>query len=161
MSRLLEQIADLMEQAVVKGNAAFDAAKKGAPEDLIRLYVATDESYDRLDKARKELYAMLEGVSRNYIPEVLAERQIKTISLDDIKRRITVAVRISASIVPDNKALAFQWLRDNKADALIQETVNAGTLSSFAKQRLEEGYELPEELFKMNTMQYTSVTKIK
>jgi hypothetical protein len=154
-------IAEQLENAVLAAQTRFETAKKGEPDAMIRLYVAADEEYDRLDKARKAMGALLEGVSRNFIPELMAERSIKTISLDDIKRRISVSTRISASIVPDQKAMAFNWLREHGAAELIQSTVNAGTLSSFAKERIEEGFDLPGDLFKMSSMQYTSVTKLK
>jgi len=158
-------IAEHLEQAVIEGQAYFDALKKsGNSLDVIREYVRVDEEYERLDKARKALYALLEGISRNVIPEMLQEQQMRTVSLEDIKRRITVSTRISCSILPEKKLDAYNWLRDPQQDAgaLIQETVNAGTLSSFAKQRMEElGLEMPEGLFKMSSMQYTSVTKIK
>lgn len=156
----IAQIAEALEGAVSNAQAAFNDLKKGDPDEMIRVFVRVGEDYERLDAARKALNALLEGVSRNYIPELLEERSIKTISLDDIKKRITVSLRISCSITDKDKG--FQWLRENDAGSLIQPTVNAGTLSSFAKQYMEEkGKELPADIFKMSSMKYTSVTKIK
>lgn len=140
----------------------LDENKGAPPETIIRMWIACQEAYEAHDEERKALYATLEGISRNFIPEAMQERMIKTLSLDDIKRRVTVNVRVSCSIVPDRKDLAFQWLRENGAEALIAPTVNASALSSFAKSQLTEfGRDLPVDLFKTSSLQYTSATKIK
>lgn len=162
---IMNELADRLERAVIEGEAAFNAAQAtGNPDELARMYVRVDEEYDRLDKARKAMYALLERVSRYMIPEMLQERKIRSLTLEDIKKRVGVSTRISCSIIPERKASAFDWLRDptQQAEALIQETVNAGTLSSYAKQRVEElGMDMPEDMFKMSSMQLTSVTKVK
>jgi hypothetical protein len=54
----------------------------------------------------------------------------------------------------------MNWLRDNGAESLIIETVNAQTLASYAKSVMEEeGKDLPHNLFKTNILTYTSITK--
>jgi hypothetical protein len=162
---IMIELAERLERAVAEGEIAFEEVRAtGNPDDAARLYVRVEEEYDRLDKARKAMYALLERVSRGIIPEMMLERKLRSITLDDIKRRVGVSTRISCSIIPEQKAPAFDWLRDPAQDAgaLIQETVNSGTLSSYAKQRIEElGMEMPEGMFKMSSLQYTSVTKIK
>jgi hypothetical protein len=40
----------------------------------------------------------------------------------------------------------FEWLRENDLGSLIQETVNARTLSSAVKGLLEDGETIPEEM---------------
>jgi hypothetical protein len=44
--------------------------------------------------------------------------------------------------------------------AIVKETINASTLAAFAKAELEEGRELPEELFNVFIGQNTSVTRV-
>lgn len=138
----------------------LDGNKSGDMTEFLRMYYRVTEQYELLDGARKELNAMLEGVSRNYIPEIVLEKQVKTITLEDIKRRFTVATRISCSLL--DKDRGFQWLRENNAGDLIQPTVNSSALSSYAKNYIETtGKDLPPALFKISTMNYTSVTKVK
>jgi hypothetical protein len=80
---------------------------------------------------------------------------VKTITLPDIGR-VTVNVRWSASML--NKERGMEWLRETGNDGLIITTVNAQTLSSFAKEMALEGMPLPEELFKVGTAQHISIT---
>ena len=80
---------------------------------------------------------------------------VKTIKLDDGKR-VTVNVRWSASTVDMQKAM--EWMRQTGNDGLIIETINARTLTSFAKAETLAGRPLPEELFNVGTAQHISVT---
>jgi hypothetical protein len=61
-----------------------------------------------------------------------------------------------------DKERGFTWLRENEHEGLITETVNSITLSAFAKEMLEvNGTELPDDIFKVGTQAYTSITKAK
>jgi hypothetical protein len=71
-----------------------------------------------------------------------------------------VSQRWSASIL--DKELGHRWLHDNGHGGLIIPTVNASSLSAFAKDLMEnEGKELPEHIFKTGRLTYTSITKAK
>ena len=60
-----------------------------------------------------------------------------------------------------DKVAGMGWLRDEGHGDLIQETVNASSLSAFAKSYIEEtGKDLPADLFKLSNLRYTSVTKL-
>lgn len=152
---------DHLEQFNLDLNNWYASAKSGNFEDVLRMFFRVREGYNELEDARKRLNEKLEEISRQLIPEVMLERQVKTITLADVERRFTVSTRISCSIAEGKKEPAFIWLRGHDAGALIQETVNAGTLSAFAKSQLEDkGTELPPDLFKTSTMQFTSITKV-
>ena len=60
-----------------------------------------------------------------------------------------------------DKQKGLEWLRTSGNAGLIQETVNAGTLSSFAKGETLAGHPLPDHLFKVGTAQryLSSITK--
>jgi hypothetical protein len=45
--------------------------------------------------------------------------------------------------------------------ALVKETINAQTLAAFARSEMEEGRELPDDIFTIQIGQNTSVTKVK
>ena len=65
-----------------------------------------------------------------------------------------------ASIIAEKRPQAFQWLRDNGYGDIIQETVNASTLSAFAKTLLEtENKELPEEFFRVHAESQATLTR--
>jgi|GEM_PF-5192136 len=142
--------------------AIKDMAKDGDLPEACRGYKALDDAYKGMDTSRKAVYAQLESISRQVIPELLAEAGVTniTVQIGDLSYRFGKSQRVNFSILPEKKETAFDWLRANGGDAIIQETVNAGTLSTFGKDFLKaKGMDLPDNLFAMSTLIYTSVTK--
>lgn len=134
--------------------------KRGKLSDALRFYKDTKDEYNRLDALRKELNEALESLSRNGLPEMMADEGVRTVTLDDIGYRFTVSHRYSCSMVNKDTVKGINWLKENGHGDLVIETVNSSTLASFAKSQLEEsGEELPTDIFKTSLMAYTSVTK--
>lgn len=119
---------------------------------------------EEIKECREALNAMSDNLSRITIPDIIANLKERTgekppFNIEGVGR-VTVSYRFSASMV--DKEAAFEWLRDNGHEGIIQETVNSSTLSAFAKNLLEtDGIELPPEAFKVGTSPYTSITKAK
>lgn len=158
----LNQILPLLAELKNLTQEVLDDARseKIKLNDLLRFYKAIKESHDELDALRKELNKLIEISKSVVIPELMLETGVKTITLDDIKRRFTVSSRITCSIL--DAVAGFEWLRSQGQGDLIRETVNSGTLSSYAKQYLEEtGAQLPPDIFKTNVQTITSMTKVK
>lgn len=160
MDGLSESAADL-KSVMFRVQSEFEEARKGKLPEALRLWYEISQQYEELDKARKELYAQIEQMSRATLPEMLDESDVKTITLEldgGRKVRFTKNARVSCSMV--DKEGGMNWLRESGNEALIQETVNSSTLSAFAKQYIEdEGRDLPPEMFKMSTLNYISATK--
>lgn len=93
------------------------------------------------------------------MPNRFDREKVKTFNTD--KFRVTRTVNIMASIFPEKKEEAFEWLRENGLGDLIKPTVNSSSLNSAAKEQIENGRELPEELFRTHTKDGTSITKLK
>ena len=126
---------------------------------LLRQYWMMDSKFEALNNERKVMHELLEKISRGTVPEVFEDTGVKTLTLDDIRRRFTVSSRFSCSMIKPDEGK--EWLRAEGHGALITETVNSGTLAAFAKSQMQEfGKELPPELFKLSTMNYTSITKV-
>ncbi len=106
--------------------------------------------------SREALGEMEEILSRNQIPELFDKRSLKTINIEAVGR-VTVSYKWSASII--DKDRGYEWLRTNGYESLITETVNASTLSAFAKELVQDGSELPDDIFKVGQNPYTSITK--
>lgn len=107
--------------------------------------------------AREALTEIEEKFSREYVPDTMRAQGIKTIHLEGIGR-VTINHRWSASML--DKERGMQWLRDTDNGSLIIETVNSSTLASFAREKMEEeGVDLPNDIFKVGQMAYTSITK--
>lgn len=129
--------------------------------EIIRHYNDLRIANETIKEARQALDELAEKFSREYVPEAMRANKVKTLTLEGIGR-ITISARWSASILEGKKPEAFQWLREDGNGGIIQETVNSGTLSSFAKAKFEDkGQELPAHLFKTGQMTFTSITKVK
>ena len=102
-----------------------------------------------------DLQKHVDSLSYEIIPTLFTNQGVKTITLPEIGR-VTINVRWSASML--NKEAGMQWLRDTGNEGLIITTVNAGTLSSFAKAETLAGKPLPSDLFKVGTAQHVSIT---
>ena len=154
----LSSITNDLQIMVATVREYLAGAKKQRLSDCLIKYQRLNEEYDALDSERKKIGAMIEEMSRQIIPEMMSEEGIKTITIEEVGRRFTVANRISASM-PDKEG-GMAWLRENGHEDLIQETVNSSSLSSFAKSYMEDaGMDLPEGLFKISTLRYVSSTK--
>lgn len=126
---------------------------------IIRHYDKLRLANARIKLAREALGDIEEDLSRRSIPEVMKEKGIKTINIEDVGR-VTVSYRFSCTML--DKDAGLNWLRSNGHGGIIIETVNSSTLSAFAKAQLEEeGVDLPDAIFKVGTSPYTSITKPK
>jgi hypothetical protein len=91
------------------------------------------------------------------MPARLDAEECKTFNTDD--SRVTRTAKVYASIPGDKREAAYQWLRDNGYEGLIQETVNSSSLSGAAKEMMANGNELPEDLFSVHTKDGISITR--
>ena len=96
-------------------------------------------------------------MSREVIPEIMTERGVRNITLDDVQRQFSKSIRVSASMA--DKPQALDWLRENDYGDLIQSSVNSSSLSSFAKQYIEETQKDLPDCFKISTMTVTQMRK--
>ena len=119
-------------------------------------YAYVRELHDSLKERITALGRHVESLSYQILPTMFANQNVKTISLPDIGR-VTVKVRWNATML--NKQGGMDWLRSTGNNGLIIETVNARTLTSFAQAETLAGHPLPEDLFKVGTAQYVSLTR--
>ena len=130
-----------------------------------RDHIAVIRHYDKLrqvtaqiKESREALAKMEETLSRESVPEVMREHNVKTITIEGVGR-VSLSNRWSASMA--DKTDGMEWLRKNGHGGVIQETVNAQTLGALAKELNADGVELPQPTFTTNVMTYTSITKVK
>jgi len=129
--------------------------------ELAHLYGAVRDLCDEFAAAAEVAGAASTQLSTQLIPAAFERENISTFTTAD-GYRVTLSTRFVASIKPDMKGEAWDWLRKNGLDALIVETVNASTLSAAGKKMIEdEGKELPEHLFNAHFMPSVSLTKTK
>lgn len=128
---------------------------------VIRHYDNLRQANEIIKEARRALDEMSEQWSREYVPDAMRAKNVKTITLEGVGR-VTISAKWSASIQDGKKPEAISWLKDGGNGSIVQETVNSSTLSAFAKAEFtEHGRELPVSLFKVGQMAYTSITRSK
>lgn len=126
---------------------------------IIRHYDTLRDLTRRIKDARESLDRLEEHLSRQAIPDVFLRHEIKTITVEGVGR-VTVSNKWGCSMI--DKEAGLRWLRETGNEGLIQETVNASTLAAFAKNLSDtEGKDLPDEIFKVGRVPYTSITKVR
>ena len=146
LSRLLDDI-EADTTAVVQTN---DIPK------IVTHFAYVRELHRSLKERVSALGEHVNGLSYNTIPTIFTNQNIKTINVVGLGT-VTISVRWGATML--NKGKGMEWLRATGNEGLIIETVNAQTLSSFAKEETLAGRPLPEDLFKVGTSQLVSITK--
>lgn len=139
----------------------LDQALKAGPIQLARAYVLMHRINERLlseDKALKPLKSLYGEYKNVKVPEAFEQAGVDNMPLSE-GFRVGITTNVRASVVPGQKAEAFAWLEENDKGDLIQPTLNASTLSAFAKECREKNIDLPAELFNVALMNNTTVTK--
>lgn len=153
-----EIISELIDIVKVGADESGANIRSGRLAEACRLYFYLSDQYDKLDDARKKIGFQLEHMSRDVIPDIMADEQTSTITLEDVQRRFTKSTRTTASMA--DKEAAFAWLREIGKGDLITSTVNSSSLSSFVKQYVVESQMDVPDCIKMNNMTITSVNKL-
>lgn len=154
---------------VVRGLDAVAAEIRDETQEVLttRNHVEVIKHYDLVRKAVEQTKVAREAIaeigdrlSKEHIPEIFREVKAKTGEKPPFKIEgvgsVSVVNKYSCTIL--DKQLGFDWLRANGHGGLITETVNASTISAFAKELIEvDGMELPPELFKTGINPHTSI----
>ena len=114
---------------------------------------------DTLKYLVKRINAVNTRMKEEIVPKKFEEQGVSSIVVEGY--RYVVMTNTRASVIADQKVDAYAWLRSNRLGDLITETVNASTLSATAKSLLEEGSELPDDMFRTYMLPNTSITKVK
>jgi len=127
--------------------------------DLLRKFKYLRDAYEEIDSVRKDLYNNIEFLSKTVIPDRLDSASGGgSIVLKDIGAQFVIGTRENVSMV--DKEAGMAWLAENGYGDLVTETVNASTLTAFAKDLLKtENLALPEDKFKHSSYRYTSIRK--
>jgi hypothetical protein len=140
-----------------KLNVVFPELIKSAP--MGKSIDATSSFFKMLDWFEDTVKAVRKEAAKAkevYLPEKFHEEEITTFNTD--RYRVSCSDRVFASITDNEDGKAFDWLRENDYGALIKPTVNASSLSSVAKELLESGRELPDDMFRVHNKSIVSIT---
>lgn len=133
-------------------------AKAGGAISLSRAFVVFHRLMTVWETKTKPFDALFERYKTLEVPEVFEQDGVTHVPLID-GYRVTTSYTLRASVLPEHKEAAYDYLRQYYPDTVI-ETVNASTLSALARQlRDEHNIDLPDELFRQVDMPGTSVTR--
>lgn len=158
--RDLQEASSLLSAASNAIQESLDALADAELHDAFAHYKRVKDAYEDLDSVRKGVHAKMEVMKNTILPEKMRDAKTtkQTVEIGNVAYTFYLSTRVSASMLDKNGGM--QWLRDEGHEGIITETVNASTLSAFAKSLLEEsGVELPEDLFKVSTMTQLAVRK--
>lgn len=128
-------------------------------EDVAASWAFLRDAQDAIDELKKQTTALVEAIGHQQLPERLDAAKVPNFTIEGVGR-FTRTERYFASMI--DKAAGLKWLRANGGGDLIQETVNAQSLSGFGRARLEEsGKDLPAKVFKVTLIPGVSLTRIK
>ena len=131
--------------------------------DLSTLLVAfydVKNDYEAVEELRKELYALVDKYNKFIIPKEMERRDIDKMQVASIARSFYPLTKTSTTVADKDKA--FEWLRANGGESLIQETVNSSTLSAFVTTMLKEtGKEPPADVIKRHSYTIIGISKYK
>lgn len=160
LATVLEDIDRLSQSvAALEGTGAAMGDNKAEPLSAVaEFYFKVVAVHEVADKVVKRAYHLKERYNKGVIPQRMTDDNVDGLRVPSIARSFSVVKKTSASFIDKEKGL--QWLRETGQGDMIQETVNAGTLSTFCRNMLlEEGIEPPADLVKMNTYDTTSMVK--
>lgn len=103
---------------------------------------------DKKEKLEGELSDTNKAIRRlaeQEIPEYMEENEIEKISIDGVGTLYTT-LKIYANVKKENKEAFYNWLREHGNEDMVQEYVFPATLNAFAKEQLNEGKPLPDDL---------------
>ena len=91
----------------------------------------------------KDTNIAIEVITKVLLPQKMDEQGIQNVKIDGVGR-ISLRGEVYASILAENRELAYDWLRNTGRAALITNTVNPSTLKAAAKEWIKNGEEIPE-----------------
>ena len=127
-------------------------------DELAKVYVEVKSLHAALDQIVKSWYHFKEYFNKRLLPEKLEDMGLDKASIPSIGYTVYPLHKYSASM--KDRDAGMDWLRSHEGKDLIKETVNAQTLTSFLRSRMEdEGIDPPDDLFNFNSYTITGMTK--
>jgi len=104
-------------------------------------------SIDELGEKKKALQKEYDDLRFNQVPDALDEAGVNSINIKGVGTLYT-ADDLNVS-VPDKQA-TYEWLSENGFGDIIKPYIFPQTVKAFVKEQINEGNELPDDLFKVS-----------
>lgn len=157
----LTRVIDALDKIGGAAEALRDHAESHpaiTPAELGFALFHLKELYEQADKQIKRVYHIKDAIDKAVLPNRMRDNGIDGFKIPEIARSFSIVEKTSASFI--DKESGLNWLRGIGQGDMVQETVNAGTLSAFCRNLvLEQGIDPPPDIVKMNTYSTTSMVK--
>lgn len=158
--RLTNVAGPITELAAQLAAWVEDAAKDTTVPvtEVARALLSIKEAHKELDTAVKKIYHVKDALEKFAVPTRLEMMDLDSIRVPEVARSFSVQNKMSASFLDKEKG--YEWLREIGQGDIIQETVNAGTLTSFVRNMiLDEGIDPPDDIVKVSEYKTISIAK--
>lgn len=164
MVKVLTAMADIAGKISLINRAMATSVtpclKESPMGDAIDMVAGLNGVIESVEECLKPVKAQLAFSKEVTMPERMDAEKVTTFNTE--RYRVTKTMKTLASIPADARADAYAYLRaDDNLATLITETVNSSSLSAAAKEIMEQGRELPEDLFKVYIKSGLSITRKK
>ena len=122
MSDIFDQMEEDFEQSLSSGVEKLDQDGLQTVAELARKIRDEEEYISSLESDLKKAKKGLMKLTDEDLPTMLAEIGLSSMKLDD-GSEVTVKQTYGASILVDNRPVAYEWLREKGYDDIIKNTV--------------------------------------
>ncbi len=110
---------------------------------LARQFRALKDRKETLEAELKTLTEDIKKLEVETLPALMDDNEVEKFTVEGVGT-IYQQVKVYANVKKENEQKFHDWLRETGNGDLIKAYVFPGTLSSFAKEQLEQGEELPD-----------------
>jgi hypothetical protein len=128
--------------------------------NLISLQGVLADNVSRLTNLADSLNKHVLNNRKHVIPGKMIDSGVRNMSIKDVGR-VHLESSHYVSIKDGNDIEAFTWLDDIGLGDVVKTTVNASTLKSRINQRLKNGEDVPEDIFKLTPYTEARISFIK
>ena len=140
---------ELRAEAKKKKWTAIQMARKMAEIEKSKMEV--EDLYNRINGEYDEIRV-------NLLPEQMEEEGLTGLKIEGLGS-IVLTADLQVTTKGGAKEGLYQWLRENDLDDLIQDNVNASTLKSFVKKRMQEGKDYPSDFLNVHPFTRASIKR--
>lgn len=117
---------------------------QASEEKLIRDYRLAIETLETAKEVQKKAQADKDKIENALYEALTAENKESTATYEGVGCVSIGKPRVFASCLKDNEPILANFLKENERSDMIREYVFPQTLSTFVKERLESGEDIPE-----------------
>ncbi|MBV1952733.1 MAG: hypothetical protein KUG64_11135 [Cycloclasticus sp.] len=156
----VEAAIEMIEDALY----GFTIDKVGDPMKLLKIQEAAKvqhglkTSIDALAANKTILQKVYDFARYSVLPTIMEDNDITNIKVAGVGS-VSLTADLRASVKPGLKVAAMEYLDDTGHGDIITKTIPAGTLKALAKDCMQKGDDLPEDIFRVDPFTRAQIKK--